>query len=215
MNAANAFHSSRADCPNCRGAGTLLALWPFIVPHLFTQEIGPDAQAPNQLEAQAETFSIASPRSESPTADYSRATSSRTPTPPIVPNFHHDRVWETHDSDTGSYAHMEHSDDDGINISPLLHVQTRLADGRPSLLIDPGSVGNLSGDVWAKGVAQTAARHGKTSSYERRPRPFRVSGVGQGTHACNSDCKLQVVFKHLDGTTVSMGHITVPTVEGS
>ena len=103
----------------------------------------------------------------------------------------------------------------GSTITSLFHVQTRLADGRPSLLIDPGSVGNLSGDAWAKGVAQAAARNGHTPSYEKRPRPLRVSGVGQGTQACNYDCKLPVAFKQLDGRTVSMGFITTPTVQSS
>jgi len=162
-------------------------------------------------------------------------------TPPLVPTFHQQIPWNNfvlpdtvddvhsdrtsaqdqtndEDPDTGAYAHMEHNDDDdgtSITVAPLFHVQTRLADGHPSLLIDPGSVGNLSGDAWAKGVAQAAARNGQTPSYERRPRPLRVSGVGQGTQACNFDCKLPVAFKQLDGTTVSMGHITTPTVNGS
>ena len=30
------------------------------------------------------------------------------------------------------------------------HIRTQLADGRPALIIDPGSVGNLCGDRWAK-----------------------------------------------------------------
>ncbi len=119
------------------------------------------------------------------------------------------------DLDKGAYDHMEHNERDGFAIAPLFHVQIRLADGRPSLLIDPGSVRNLSGDAWAKGVAQAAARHGHTPSYERRPCLPRVSGVGQGTQACSFDCKLPVALKHLDGSTVSMGHITTPTVNGS
>jgi hypothetical protein len=81
---------------------------------------------------------------------------------------------------TGSYAHMEHDEGDGSTIASLFHVQTRLVDGPPSLLIDPGSVGNLSGDAWAKGVAQAATKNGHTPSCEKRPRPLRVSVVGQG-----------------------------------
>ena len=42
-----------------------------------------------------------------------------------------------------------------------------------------------------------------------------MSGVGQGTQACNYDCKLPVAFKQLDGRTVSMGFITTPTVQSS
>ena len=57
------------------------------------------------------------------------------------------------------------------------HIRTQLPDGRPSLIIDPGSVGNLCGDRWAKTVAQAAARNGKSPSYEKRSRPLNVSGV--------------------------------------
>jgi hypothetical protein len=37
-----------------------------------------------------------------------------------------------------------------VNNSECFHIQTQLPDGRKSLLIDPGSVGNLCGDKWAK-----------------------------------------------------------------
>ena len=95
------------------------------------------------------------------------------------------------------------------------HVQTRLADGRPALVVDPGSVGNLSGDAWAKEVAKAAARHGKHPEYQKRPRPLRVSGVGQGAQTCVYDCKLPVALRQLNGETVSLGCITTPTVSGS
>ena len=52
--------------------------------------------------------------------------------------------------------------------SPGYHIRTQLPDGRLSLIIDPGSVGNLCGDRWAKTFAQAAARNGKSPSYEKR-----------------------------------------------
>ena len=63
----------------------------------------------------------------------------------------------------------------------VCHFQTRLADGRPALIVDPGSVGNLCGDAWARDVAKYAAQHSHHTSYEKRPRPLRVSGLGSGT----------------------------------
>jgi hypothetical protein len=101
-----------------------------------------------------------------------------------------------------------------------------LADGRPSLLIDPGSVGNLCGDNWAKEVAKAAARNGQKPSYEKRSRPLKVSGVGSGTQACVYDCKLPVAFRRVGPSgglqpeagvrpPVSVGHITTPTVSYS
>ena len=243
----------------------MISLWPFIGEHMFTQEIRPFTQAPNQLESRAERYTLGSPREQEGGASSSE--------PPLVPRFHPSGTWNTspgdqhnapqfvptqmqmatpnesqpaeaegqHENDhreqndhrepvnswyrppmndedpdtTGTYAHMEHDEGDGTTIASLFHVQTRLADGRPSLLIDPGSVGNLSGDSWAKGIAQAAAKNGHTPSYEKRSRPLRVSGVGQGTQVCNYDCKLPVAFKQLDGRTVSMGFITTPTVQSS
>ncbi len=106
-------------------------------------------------------------------------------------------------------------DTDSAGVSGYAHVPPRLADGRPSALIDPGSVGNLCGDVWARGVARAAALNQQSPSFERRPRPLRVCGVGQGTQSCEFDCKLPIAFKQLDGSTVSLGHITTPTVGDS
>jgi hypothetical protein len=97
----------------------------------------------------------------------------------------------------------------------LYHIQTRLADGRPALIIDPGSVGNLCGDKWARELASAAARNGHHPSYERRGRPLRVSGVGSGSQMCEFDCKLPVALRTLNGNATSNGLPTTPTVLGS
>ena len=57
-------------------------------------------------------------------------------------------------------------------------IQTRLKDGRPSVIIDPGSVGNLCGDKWAKEVALMAKASGHKPAYQLRDRALQVSGVG-------------------------------------
>ena len=72
------------------------------------------------------------------------------------------------------------------------HIRTQLADGRLSLIIDPGSVGNLCEDKWAKLVAQAAARNGKNPSYERRTKPLNGSGVGHGSQSAPYDCTLPI-----------------------
>ena len=41
-------------------------------------------------------------------------------------------------------------------------IQTRLQDGRFSIIIDPGSVGNLCGDRWAREVALMARANGQS-----------------------------------------------------
>ena len=95
------------------------------------------------------------------------------------------------------------------------HIRTQLPDGRPSLIIDPGSVGNLCGDRWAKTVAQAAARSGKNPSYEKRTKPLNVSGVGHGSQSAPFDCKLPISLKHVDSQAVSSGTVTTPAVANS
>jgi len=95
------------------------------------------------------------------------------------------------------------------------HIQTQLPDGRKSLLIDPGSVGNLCGDKWAKEMAQEAARNGRKPSYTKRQRPLKVSGVGNGSQSCQYDCLLPVAFRQDEEQDPREGHISIPTVSGS
>ena len=97
----------------------------------------------------------------------------------------------------------------------MFHINTRLPDGRPSIIIDPGSVGNLSGDKWAREVAINASKNGLRPSYSKRTKPLRVSGVGNGSQACTYDCNLPVALKHDDGNDVSLGTLSVPTVPNS
>ena len=65
------------------------------------------------------------------------------------------------------------------------------------------------------GVAKAAARNGHHPSYEKRARPLKVSGVGQGAQACVYDCRLPVALRRLDNSSVSVGHLTTPTVSYS
>jgi hypothetical protein len=95
------------------------------------------------------------------------------------------------------------------------HVQTRLADGRPAMIVDPGSVVNLCGGRWAKEVAIAASRCGQKPTCERRRRPLEVSGVGTGSQSCEFDCKLPVAFQQADGQAVSVGSVATPTVSNS
>ena len=67
----------------------------------------------------------------------------------------------------------------------IAHAQTRLADGRHSVIVDPGSVGNLCGDKWAKDIATAAVRAGEKPEHKKRARPLDVSGVGNGSQACH------------------------------
>ena len=96
------------------------------------------------------------------------------------------------------------------------HIQTQLADGRPAILVDPGSVGNLCGDKWAEKVAKTAKRAGLKPSFQQRRVPLNVSGVGNGSQSCNFDCALPVSLRHADDPNkASKGVLTIPSITDS
>ena len=95
-----------------------------------------------------------------------------------------------------------------------LHLNTRLADGRPAIIIDPGSVWDLSGDQWAKGIAVNCSKHGYKPTYEQRSTPLNVSGVGNGSQQCNFDAHLPIALKTMTGE-VRVGDMNTPTISES
>ena len=94
-------------------------------------------------------------------------------------------------------------------------IQTKLKDGRPSIIIDPGSVGNLCGDKWAKEVALMAKANGRKPAHQRRERALQVSGVGNGSQQCHYDCHLPVAIRPEGGRVLQHGVLEVPAVENS
>ena len=95
--------------------------------------------------------------------------------------------------------------------SPSFHVETRLPSGKPALLLDIGSVGNLAGDEWVKQQAEAALKHGQRPSQKRRERPLNVRGVGNGGQRCTRDCILPVAIVNGKGEAVS-GTYETPVV---
>ena len=91
---------------------------------------------------------------------------------------------------------------------------TQLRDGRPAMLIDPGSVGNLGGGNWARRVAKKAMDHNRMPSEHRRDRPLSLSGVGRGHQECTHNVTLPIAMRRLGGTH-SNGTFQIPTLEGS
>ena len=124
---------------------------------------------------------------------------------------------EGHSADTdGQYSSMASSrGSHSAEATDAYHIQTRLTDGRPALVVDPGSVGNLCGDAWARGVAAAAHRHGHAPKYTKRSRPLRVQGVGNSAQTCGYDCTLPIALRQKDGKSISIGSIVTPTVAGS
>ena len=52
--------------------------------------------------------------------------------------------------------------------------------GKPALMLDIGSVGDLAGDEWGQYQSAVAMRAGLRPEHRRRQRPLAVRGVGRG-----------------------------------
>ena len=96
----------------------------------------------------------------------------------------------------------------------IYHVETRLPNGKPALLLDIGSVGNLAGDEWVRQQAAMAIRAGLRPEQRKRERPLTVRGVGQGGEKCLHNCVLPVSLMNAIGQRVT-GTFDTPTVPHS
>ena len=96
----------------------------------------------------------------------------------------------------------------------IYHVETRLPNGKPALLLDIGSVGNLAGDEWVRQQAAMAIRAGLRPEQRRRERPLTVRGVGQGGEKCLHNCVLPVSLMNAAGQRIT-GTFDTPTVPRS
>ena len=221
------------ECPNCRGVGEIIALWDFIDPQHVTQPgadnllVGSGLDQLRGRPSEAGTSTPTRPRSESQwgtpdsnasrqnmyRAHRSRSASQLRPRhlPPsylILPSTYLDaNDWSVQDPSPGVGV-------SGDELSEIYHSGTRLPDGRPVLLIDPGSVGNLGGDRWARECAQVAIAHGRNPSQARRPRPLSVMGVGNGNQTCTHNCTLPIGLIRSNGEA-HHGSFTTPVVENS
>ena len=72
------------------------------------------------------------------------------------------------------------------------------------MLLDIGSVGNVTGDLWARDMARKPCEAKRTPEQYKRDRPLNVSGVGNGSQTCTHNVKLPIAIpgreKHLHGT---------------
>ena len=92
---------------------------------------------------------------------------------------------------------------------------TELQDGRLSLLLDLGSVGNLASTEWAKRVVIEARKYGHQSKEQKRSKPLLVGGVGKGTQQCTHDGTLPIALQPTDGAAAAvLGTYTTPIING-
>ena len=179
-------------CPNCRGAGNVVAVWRFI---------GEEA-----VQAQSQEMPVATPvvtPRPSPTAlltpRQSPAGSPETVfhTPDTAPSF----PWWPVSSKPVSAG--------------VFHASThRTLSGQLGLLVDPGSFGNLVGDAWAQAARAEMNRSGFQASQKTRSSPLEVGGVGSGTQTCHNEITMQTAVRAADGAMAS-GTYTAPVIPNS
>ena len=95
--------------------------------------------------------------------------------------------------------------------SLTFHANTQLADGRCSLLVDPGSKGNLGGVQNIRRAALEAKKHGKEPTVSRRDKPLNVMGVGNGSQQCAFDSTTPIALQTVDGRFIDATY-TAPIV---
>ena len=240
-NSLRATEVGPTECPNCRGVGEIIALWDYIDPEHVTQpgavnrlvgdgldqlrgrpsEQGTPTPTRQNSESQWGTPESNSSRQGPLRTHRSRSASVRRPNSLqdylVLPSTYLDaNDWSTQDAapitgSSGSSGGFTSADPDSTE---TYHSGTRLPDGRPVLLIDPGSVGNLGGDRWAQECAQVAISHGRAPSQARRPRTVSVMGVGNGNQTCAHNCTLPIGLTRASGGSLN-GTFTTPVVANS
>ena len=188
-------------CPNCRGPGTLIAAWTYIDTTHVTQRVNGEA-VPNELERSAELLDITAPE---------------VPTPPTVQSSESPRTPRSNEGESRPMLSRFFGSASSSHLMCSSYpIKARLTDGRPSIIIDPGSVGNLCGDKWAKEVAILAHKNGHMPKHEKRHRPLEVCGVGNGSQQCHYDCSLPVAFRQDSGNQQTVvGNLFSPAVADS
>ncbi len=104
--------SGHRECPNCRGAGSLIAVWDYIDASHITQMANGQMngnEAPYRLHAGAEFHDLESSSSGVELDTIAHGTPRSDPEQVLA-----------------------------VSTSPTFHIQTRLLDGRPAIIIDSG-----------------------------------------------------------------------------
>ena len=118
---------------------------------------------------------------------------------------------------TPSGSMLDHNLEYATSLSstaPVYHTDTRMPDGRLGLVVDPGSVCNLSGGNWALEVAKEGLKNIRKPDQKKHNHPLQVSGVGNSSQQATHNVVLPICLSQVDGNTVS-GTFEAPSVTGS
>jgi len=207
----NAAPRIRDSCPNCRGRGVILTIWDYVDPALLYQVVGQGVPygryvatepPPEQELGLSESRGSNSPRN----SDRSSSPRSGRHVVDGVPYY-------TATVDGDGYPVMTDVVGGGVSTEAhIYHARTHLRDGRPSLVVDCGSVGNLCGEEWARAVSEAAKKAEKTVFYTQRTKTLNVRGVGPEASQCTHDLTFPIALKKADGSGSCVGAFISPTI---
>jgi len=196
--------TSFPDCPNCRSLGQIIAMWDYVDPMELTQPGVPNMITEPRMTVPPGVVPIEINTPRSVQTEHPWGTPSSTFSGIVPPSTYTDANDWVIPEDIGP----------GREEGFTYHVDTRLRDGRPSLLIDPGSVGNLGGDQWAREASKVAIDHHRRPEQVPRARALDVTGVGHGSQSCTHNCRIPIMMRQLNGQFTS-GTFETPVVPGS
>ena len=99
------------------------------------------------------------------------------------------------------------------NIHHSFHSQTTLADGRLSIIVDPGAWTNLIGGDLSRSICLAARKNGHKPTESRMTAPFHVAGVGQGLESATWQVTLPIAVPTEIGTGSTIHTFQSPVID--
>ena len=93
------------------------------------------------------------------------------------------------------------------------HGNTKLADGRQGLLVDPGAWSNLAGENWTQDMSKKAMTAGHNVAQGRLSKPMTVAGVGRDTDRAEWEVHMPIALLDSDGVGL-LHEFRVPVIGG-
>ncbi len=225
-NTAAGGHSRfRDDCPNCRGPGTIIAVWNYIDPELLTQL----NYSGDYWIAKALLPGV--PLEEPPAAPALAAGEGGHPEPGVPPGVplkeppsyfgitppsssaSTPRTARSPSSAPASSSSYPVVDKD--TVAPTYHAVPRPSNGRPALLVDLSAEGDLCEESCAQPFADAAKEVGKIPTHPKLSRKLNAQGVGNVSQSFEHDLALPISTRTVESDKVMSGMFVTPAPSGS
>ena len=215
----------RDDCPNCRGPGTIIAVWNYIDPELLTQlNYSGDywvAEAPLPgvpLEEPPAAAALAAGEGGHPEPGVPPGVPMKEPPSyfGITPPSSGASTPRTARSPSGAPASSSSYPVVGTDtLLPTYHAVPRPSNGHSALSADSVSLGNLCEESCARTVADAAKEVGKMPTHPKFSLKLNAQGVGRGVQSFEHDLALPISTRTVESDKVMSGMFVTPAPSGS